>query len=244
MAELGVLKDARIWLGAYEITASMNSVSLRHAVDVKDNTVFGDDTRSEAAGLRTVTARASGLYAVDGTDEIDDILSTNLATVNTPITFGVETGANNEVAYTFQSLQATYEWGASVGDLPGYDMNASGRGTPLVRGNILQVGTKTSSSNSGDLQLGAVGASQSLYAAMHVTAVSGTSPTLDVTVQSDDAQGAGSPTERLAFTQATAITSEWISLAGPLTDDWFYVTWTIGGTDTPTFTFVVVVGIA
>lgn len=243
MAELGVLKDARIWMGAYEITASMNSVALSHAVDVKDPTVLGDDTRQEAAGLRTVTARASGLYAVDGTDEIDDVLSSNLATENTPISFGVETGALGEVGYTFQSLQATYEWGAPVGDLPGYDMNASGRGSPLVRGTILHVGTENATGDETGYQIGTVSASQNVYSALHVTAVSGTNPTLDVIVQSDDNASFTSATTRLTFTQADAITSEWKSASGAITDDYWRVSWTIGGTDTPTFTFALVVGI-
>ena len=143
MAELGVLKDARVWMGAYEITASIQSISLRHGVDVKDPTVLGDDTRQEAAGLRTVQAQASGLYAVDGTDEIDDVLSANLATSNTPISFGMESAAVLDVGYAFQSLQTSYEWGGAVGDLPGYDMVASGRGSPLVSGRILHVGSET-----------------------------------------------------------------------------------------------------
>jgi hypothetical protein len=243
MAELGVLKDARIWMGAYEITASMNAVSLRHAVDVKDNTVFGLNTRSEAAGLRMVEARASGLYAVDGTDEIDDVLSANLAVADTPISFGVETGALGEVGYTFESLQTVYEWGAPVGDLPGYDMTAGARGTPLVRGTILHVGAETATDTETGSQIGAVSATQRAYAALHVTAVSGTSPTLDLIVQSDDNAGFTSATNRITFTQATAITSEWLSVAGAITDDYWRASWTIGGSDTPTFTFALVVGI-
>lgn len=247
MAELGVLKDARIWLGSYEITASMNAVALRHSVDVKDPTVLGDATRQEAAGLHIVEARASGLYAVDATStathEIDDILSANLAVEDTPLSFGVETGALGEVGYTFQSLQASYEWGAPVGDLPGYDMNASGRGSPLVRGTILHVGSETSTDTETGYQVGAVSATQNAYAALHVTSVSGTSPTLDLIVQSDDNAGFTSATNRITFTQATAITSEWLSVAGAITDDYWRASWTIGGSDTPTFTFALVVGI-
>jgi len=75
-----------------------------------------------------------------------------------------------------------------------------------------------------------------------VIAASGTTPTLDVTIESDDAEGMASATTRLTFTQATATTSEWQELAGAVTDDWWRAAWTIGG-GSPSFTAVVVVGI-
>ena len=45
------------------------------------------------------------------------------------------------------------------------------------------------------------------------------------------------------LTAATAAGSELVSLAGPLTDTFYRVDWTISGT-TPSFSFAVVVGIA
>jgi hypothetical protein len=243
MAEQGVLRDARIWMGAYEITASINAVRLAHGCEVRDPTVLGNNTRREAAGMRLVSARVAGLYAVDGTDEIDDILSDNLATANTPISIGPQTGALGEVGYTFQSLQAIYNWGGIVGDLPGYEMNASGRGTPLVRGTIMHSGAETASGDETGYQVGEVLAGETMYAALHVPAVSGTNPTLDLIIESDDNGGFTSAVTRMTFTQATDITSEWLIVAGPITDDYWRASWVIGGTDTPTFTFAVVMGI-
>jgi hypothetical protein len=76
-----------------------------------------------------------------------------------------------------------------------------------------------------------------------VIAAGGTLPTLDVTVQSDDAEGFASPTTRLTFTQKSAIGAEFITpVAGPITDTWWRVSWAIGGT-TPTFGIVACVGI-
>jgi hypothetical protein len=75
-------------------------------------------------------------------------------------------------------------------------------------------------------------------------AFGGTSPTLDVIVQSDDASGFPSATNRITFTQATGFTAEYATpVAGAITDDWWRVNFTIGGTASPNFTFICVIGI-
>jgi len=52
-----------------------------------------------------------------------------------------------------------------------------------------------------------------------------------------------SATSRMVFAQATGITSEWLPLAGAITDDYWRLAVTVGGT-TPSFNYVVVLGIA
>jgi hypothetical protein len=92
--------------------------------------------------------------------------------------------------------------------------------------------------------LGAATATQHLYGVLHVLAVSGTNPTLDVVIQSDDAEGFASGTTRGTFTQKTAVGSQFLTpVAGPVTDTHWRCTWTIGGTNTPSFTIALVVGI-
>ena len=86
-------------------------------------------------------------------------------------------------------------------------------------------------------------AGKSMYAALHVISVSGTSPTLDVIVQSDDNSGFTTPTNRITFSQTGAVGAEWGSVAGAVTDDYWRVSYTIGGSDTPTFAFAVTCGL-
>ena len=81
-----------------------------------------------------------------------------------------------------------------------------------------------------------------MYAGLHITAASGTTPTLVVKVQSDDNAGFTSATDRITFTSANSIGGQWSSVAGAVTDDYWRVTWTVGGTS-PSFTFVVALGI-
>ncbi len=78
---------------------------------------------------------------------------------------------------------------------------------------------------------------------MHVVAASGTTPTLDMIVESDDNSGITSGVTRITFTQEVAVGAQYATaVAGPITDDWWRVGWTIGGTG-PSFTVIVTVGI-
>lgn len=135
--------------------------------------------------------------------------------------------------------------GGTVGDMHRFDWKGETGQSPLIHTGVLMAAkaARTSSSNSGTAQqLGAVGASQRIWAALHVFAASGTTPSLAVTVKSDNSVGFGSPTTQITFTSATTATSEVKSTAGAITDDYWRVDWTISGT-TPSFTFAVAIGI-
>jgi hypothetical protein len=137
-----------------------------------------------------------------------------------------------------------YQFGAPVGELLRFSVSGEGSGgVGVVRGKLLHVGSETATGAEDKQVLGAVSATQSIYAALHVLTVTGTDPTLDVVLESDADGAAGGETARITFAQATAETSEWASLAGAVTDTYWRASWTIGGTDTPTFEFILAVGI-
>lgn len=94
---------------------------------------------------------------------------------------------------------------------------------------------RTTSSNSGILS--GWGAAKTLRLQLNVTAVSGTNPTLDVLVE-DTLDGTNWNT-LVTFTQATGATREVKNLTTQFAPQ-IRVSWTIGGTATPTFTFSVV----
>ena len=71
---------------------------------------------------------------------------------------------------------------------------------------------------------------------LDVTAVTGTTPTLDVVYEVSDPQG--NWYTHTSFTQATATTTERKAATAPIGVNG-RISWTIGGTDTPTFTFSV-----
>jgi hypothetical protein len=154
--------------------------------------------------------------------------------------------ADGSTAYLLQSIPLSYTpVQGAVGDLAMGTISGSSSTGPVVRGTLLHPSStaRTSSSTGTGRQLGAVAAGQSLYAALHVISASGTTPTLAVIVQSDDNAGFTTPTTRITFTTATGKTSQMSSVAGAITDTYWRVSYTIGGTSTPTFAFAVTAGI-
>ena len=239
------LTDVKLLCGAYDFSTDANAIALEYAADLHDATTFGQTTRINKAGLKSIVASYEGLWDADGVDEPDDVLFGTVGTSSVPVTIGPTGGADGEIAYIFRSIQTEYRPGAQIGELFAFTVSMEGSdGAPLVRSTILHPATaRTATSTGTGRQLGAVSAAQRLYATLHVLAASGTTPTLDVIVQSAPASNFASPTSRITFAQKTAVGSEWSSVAGAITDEHFRISYAIGGTN-PSFTFLVAVGIA
>lgn len=235
-----VLTNAKIWLGGYDFSGRMNAAALRYGAELVDVTAFGDDTRKRLGGLKTVQAQCEGFW--DGTD-LDPTLFADVGLADVPMSFAA-TPTEGDTAFSFQAILGRYQPEAPIGDALKFSVEGEASQGPLVRGSLLLAATKTASGNGTAFQLGAVGSTQYLYAALHVTAVAGSSPTLDVKVQSDNASNFPSPTDRITFAQKTAIGSEWATrVAGAITDEYWRINYTIGGSGGPSFAFAVVVGI-
>ncbi len=249
MATPAVYKNVKVYSGGYDLSGYSNKAALSYEFDEVETIVFGDATHHGIPGLPKLGFELEGLASANATStatwESDDILAARLGSATSqPMTFAPQTGADGEPAYFADSVLLKYAPGGAVGEAYAFSASGSGVDTALVRGTIMATGAKTSTSQGTARQLGAVTAAQKLYAVLHVFAVSGTSPTLDVLVKSDDAEGFSSGTTRITFTQKTAIGYQFATpVAGAITDDWWRIYWTIGGTDTPSFTFAVAVGI-
>ena len=240
MGEL-VLTDAKVWAGGYDLSGDANALSLANVADVLDNTTFGQTGRRRLTGLRSADFGLSGRFnAGGGTDsELFEKIGLNAV----PMTFAAEGGQDAELGWLGHTVHAEYAPGASVGEILRFEANGN-FDDELVRGTIMHNATRTATGNGVARQLGAVSATERVFASLHVTGVSGTLPTLDGVIESDDNSAMTSATTRLTFTQATAITGELLrSLVGSaITDDWWRIRYTIGGT-TPSFDFVCAIGI-
>jgi hypothetical protein len=236
-----ILTNCKAYLEGYDVSGDMNQLALAYGAEIKDASTFGKTTRVKKGALKEVSASMAGFWESD-TDKIDPVLFDRIGLNDKLITLCPETGAQGEIAYSFRSVLGEYAPGAQHGELLVFKLSAQGSDL-LLRGKVMENAAKTSTANGTAGQLGAVTADQKVYAVMHVLAVSGTNPTLDMVVQSDNAEAFLSPTARLTFTQATARGAEWKEAAGAIADDWWRCSWTIGGTDTPSFTVAVIVGI-
>ena len=236
-----VLRDCKLIVGKYDMSGKMNALALNATVEQLDDTVFGDDTKSSAAGLKAVEFQHEGLFDT-GTDGADDVFYNNLAVADTPVIISPDTLAEGNLAYFFKSLQSKYSINSKVGQLLSFSVGGSGRGSDLVRGKSLLNGTKTATGNSTPIQLGAVSSVKKLFAALHILAASGGTPSLTVKVQSSATSG-GTYVDRLTFAAQNAAGAVWgTPTSGPVTDTWWRINYTISGS-TPSFNFIVPVGI-
>lgn len=236
-----IAQDRKLWVGGYDLSGDLQGLDFQTEIDMQDDTVFGDTNRSNEPGLENFEVQHEGVWrsGVDAVFQSHKGLADVLATL-TPVN-----GAEGAIAYFMRTTQGEYEPGGQVGELFRFSVSlkASG-GLGAVRGTLMLNNTLSSSGDGTARQLGALADGASLYAGLHVLSASGSSPTLDVVVESDSAEGFPSATERIAFTQATGIGSEWATpVAGPITDDWWRISWTIGGTGSPAFDAIVVVGL-
>ena len=239
-----VQKSCKLWLDGFDFSGDINAIAINYEADEVEDTHFGDSTHIFlGGGLLKFDAQFEGGINL-GTTTVEGTNFSNVGTGDTPVTIGLDTGADGEIGYTMKSLTRGFSWGEKIGALQKYSVSLSASNERLVRGTIMHNATRTSTANGTARQLGAVAAGQSVYATLHVLApVSGTSPTLDVVVASAAADS-WPGTSRITFNRKTAIGSQFATpVAGSITDTWWRVQYTIGGSNTPTFPFVVIIGI-
>lgn len=238
-------KDMSILVGSIEVAGNAKVATLETTVNPLDTTPL-----NSSAGWKTfIAGNKSGKVDLtlmsDFVDAgLDDVLWSYLGTADVAKSV-VTASADGSTAYLLRGIPLSYTpLEGQPGDLAMGRIAGQSSTGPVVRGKLLHPGgtARTSSSAGTERQLGAVSATQTLYAALHVLSVSGTStPTLTVKVQSDTS-GFASATDRITFTGATAVGYQWGSVAGAITDDYWRVSWTISGTD-PSFLFAVTAGI-
>lgn len=178
-------------------------------------------------------------------DGVDETLYANFGGSAVPRSVVVGT-ADGSTALLMNGITLQYSpLTGNVGELAMGSNSAKTSSGPIARGLLLHPSnvSRTSSSVGTGRQMGAVVAGKKIYAALHVIAHTGTSETLDVKIQSDDNSGFTTATDRITFTQAVGVTSEFKSLAGAITDDYWRISYTIGGSGSPGFTFAVTAGI-
>ncbi|MDX2705802.1 hypothetical protein PV350_23500 [Streptomyces sp. PA03-6a] len=237
--------NVRLFAGSADLTGYSNKVEVSAEVDPQDATTFGSGGWEESiGGLRSTEINAEGLWDA-GTTELPDDAGFGQLGIAYPVSVCPNTPADGDLAYFTSGVRLDYTMGGQVGDIAPW--TSSFKGTwPLVRGvSAHPPGTARTATGVGTgLNLGAVPTGSTLYANLHVLAASGTTPTLDVIVRSSPDNTFASPTTVVTFPQFTTTTgSSSMSLAGPITNSWFKVNWTITGTS-PSYRFIVTLGIA
>lgn len=240
-----VLTNVRLFTGGADLTSSSNKVELTTKVEEKDATVYSSNGYKELkGGLASCEFASEGLWEAGDPGKIDDAAWAQLGALGA-WSAGPVGASVGDLAYFTKALRCDYKLGAGVGDLAPW--TSGGKSVwPLLRGQFAHPpGTARTATGTGTgLNVGAVTAGKRLYAALHVLSVAGTStPTITARVESDADNTFASPTTRLTFTAATAVSGETLRTDGTaITDSWWRLAWTITGTG-PSFLFAATLGI-
>ena len=245
----------QIYSDGTDLTCYTNTMTLELSADpVEFTTYCSAGAREFRQGLKSFNLNAAGFLdfaaSTAHTTEIvpgEEIVPANLGS-NQALTVCPVSSTEGSAAYIFGGIYtALTPMSGAVGDAAAYNLTAMptsrGFGHRMGRGILEAKRTATSSTNTtGSNTLGAVATGSELVGNLHVlTLTSGAS--LTVIVQSDDNSGFTSPTTRLSFTAATTRSGEYKSTAGPITDTYYRVGWTIAGS-TPSVAFACAIGIA
>lgn len=236
-----VLTDALVLVNGADLSGNSNKVSVDASVEELDSTTFASGGWHEkVGGLASSEFMVEGFWDVGTTVKPDNRLWTDLGTV--AAWTATPAAAVGTVAYFGNVLSGSYGVGGEVGTLAPFAARGMGSGR-ITRGELLHSpgAARTTTGTTTGVQLGALSSAQAMRAALHVCSVAGTTPTLDVTLQSSATQG-GSYTDRITFSTASDVTSEIGSYAGAQTNTWWRVSYTIAGTG-PSFLFAVAAGI-
>jgi len=242
-----VLLDARLFVGGADLSGSGNKIEITEMSEAKKTTNWRSGGAVEViAGLASTEISAEGQWEAGDASKVDDAFWAQRRTLDPWTASGSgesDLAAGNLMYLTSAPRTKSQIWG-NAGEVAAWQASAVGSYS-LARGQSAHPsGVPRTANGSGTaLQLGAVSSSQCVYANLHVLGVSGTStPTLTVTVQSDDNSGFTTPTTRGTFVARTAIGGESLRIVGPFTDTYWRVGWTITGSS-PSFLFLAAIGI-
>lgn len=237
-----VTKDATILVHNLDISGLSNNADTGVMVEALECTSYASEGWKEyLASMKDGEATIEGMLDVATLEPIllemamSSTLYPLLVANSRPLVLG-------DVAIFVRALLLQFSQRKAVSQIYGYSAQFKGE-RPWIRGQVLYNDTLVASGDSDDLDLGSgVPSGEHLFGAVFVLAVDGTSPTLDLVLESDVDDTFGSPTTRATIPQFTDTGSYYFEVAGPITDEFYRIAATLGGTDTPSFEYVFVIG--
>ena len=230
-------KDVLLLADEHNLTSFLNEASIERDRLALDTSVFGQDSKTFIVDTKDAMVSFGGLADETATG-ISKILDDAEGQAQVVVTYGLQDSFES-YAYLLDAAESEIGRDASISGLLRingvYKAQEDGGDSGVI---LLPVTTATATADGSGHDRGAANTSSGGNVChLHVTAASGTTPTLDVTVEMDTNSGFSTPTTLATFTQATTTTSERIENTTS-TERYVRVSYTIGGT-TPSFTFAV-----
>lgn len=239
------LLDCAYHVGSIELTGQSNRLSYDASVAELEGTTFGSGGAKEVfGGLETAALNGGGFVDLGSVYDADQFRHANGRSI-LPHTIGPSNSGSAVAApaYVVKSLSTSIKVTHQVGELIGWELAASGSSRSGYGAYLVSPSTAITSTTDGTaVEIGAVPSGKSALATLHVLARSGTA-TLDAVIESDaDADFDGSESTRITFSQMSGVGSQFLSVAGPITDTHWRAALTVGGTGS--LTVVIALGIS
>ena len=215
-----IIKSQKIWLGALKLDGQLHTIDLDLSLEALDDTRLGDDAVSMIVGRGLTQLQLAGYWDPVGATAVDGQLFSDIGATLAYIIDVTGAGEGGK-AYLGDVLATGRPISGQHGQQAGMTLAGATRNTIPIQGFLSEIssGLGAGTVSGTGKQLGAVGAGQKLWAALCMTA--GSTPNVDVIVESDDNAGFTSPTTRISFANRTTPGSELKSQAGAITDDYF-----------------------
>lgn len=192
MATRNVLvgRNLAIWADGYDISGNGNEVKIKRAAAKIDATVFGDHFDYELAGIQKASLEFKGFYAA-GYNFLDQIVNQRFGQTNDVYTCTLPAGyINNGPAIMMPSVITKYDIDVKLKGAVDIDAEYDARGF-LDQGFMLMnplsatTTTGTGTAGNGVLDNSTTGGATTggCTAQLHVSTVSGTTPSLTVKIQ-------------------------------------------------------------
>ena len=226
-------QSTRILHGAVAIASTVRSASPSFSQAMIDVTTLGDSSKNFIGGIDEWSFNVDGVFDNATTaGSVHAAMNSPLAASDTVAVSVAPTGfAAGSAVWVFPAKEVTYEVKSQVEGAVEYSL-AYGAGTaPSVGVSLADLAAVTTTSN-GTSQDNTAATSNGFVAQLHITAVSGTTPSLTAVVQHSTNNSTW--TTLGSFTAATAVGSQVITGTGTV-NRYVRIAWTVSGT-TPSFT--------
>lgn len=228
-------KQSRVMVNDQHLSGSLSGYSLGYSRTMGESTSLLDDGARWVPGLMNGSLSLNGRFESGMGSIHETILSTEGANDGLLLTALPDGFTVGKPAYIAVTDLSSYAVDASVSEVVNLTAEAqSDNGVDW--GVSLHPHTAETAGGSGSSVDHGSSTSNGAVATLHVTAVSGTSPTLDVTIQHSPDNSTWA--DLVSFSQATAPSSERVAVSGSV-DRYVRESRTIGGTNTPSFTYAV-----
>jgi hypothetical protein len=248
-----ILTNMRIFAGATDLTGAANNVDLEATAEALDVTTFGSVDangvlwKEMLPSIEGANVTVGGFWEAGSASFVDDDQWANFGGIG-PWSIGPTFGTEGTLAYLINAVRTNYSLLGATRTVAPFNAQALATGAVARGAVLLSPGTARTASGAGTVvQLGAVPAGRAVRAGIHVVSIAGTTPTMQVILQSAAAIGFASPTTRATFTlvngAAGTRAAEWQTGAvGAITDQFWRMSYTITGT-TPSYLVLGTAGI-